>query len=58
MATAPVAHRLPLTPAQMRKQLTDMRYPTTRTTPAQARKQLTDMAIPPYETAESVGLHG
>lgn len=57
MAMAPVEHRLPLTPAQMRKQITDMRYPAPATkTPAQARAELTRMATPPYETAASIGL--
>jgi hypothetical protein len=47
-----------LTPWQARAELTDMRYPATTTTPAEARAELTRLALPPFETAESVGLHG
>jgi hypothetical protein len=46
----------PVTPAQVRAQLTRMRYPKPARTPAQARAELTRMALRPYETAASIGL--
>jgi uncharacterized protein len=45
-----------LTPAKMRKQLTDMRLPKPPKSAAERRAELTRMAKPMYETAASIGL--
>jgi hypothetical protein len=58
MAMHPNARREPPpTPAQMRKQLTDMAMPQPASTLAERHAELTAMAMP-YQTAASVGLHG
>jgi uncharacterized protein len=46
MAMAPSDHRTPMTPAQMKRQLTEMAMPCTGRSAHQARAELTAMALP------------